>query len=182
MLTPMFSWLSKFVQHPARIGAVAPSSASLARLMTDELKPNSRVLELGPGSGAITPFILERLSSPSQLTLIEIDHDFAERCKKTFAGTNVIEGDIVNILTQQNATYDAIISGIPFAAMGKERAEEIFKLIRDHLTPGGQFIMFQYSTRTLGEVKNVFGNTHVRFTPWNLPPAFVFFATREDKK
>lgn len=174
----MFSWLAKFVRHPRRVGAVAPSSASLGRLMTRDIRPTERVLELGPGTGAITPFILERLDGPGRLTMIEIDPDFAAECRARFPGANVIRGDIADILARDAESYDVIVSGIPFAAMEKSRAEDIFRLIRDRLADGGRFVMFQYSKRTLKEIERVFGDVEIRFTPWNVPPAFVYVARK----
>lgn len=179
----MLLWLKKLAKNPAVIGSVAPSGPSLAKLMTKDIPANARVLELGPGEGAITQQILKKLTSPSQLELIEFDHDLGQICRSKFPGVNVHHGDVEDFLSsnkvpstkyQVHQTWDFIVSGIPFAAMDKAKRHNIFVQIRDHLNSGGSFIMFQYSTTTLKEIKDVFGNAKVEFTPLNVPPAFVF--------
>ncbi len=49
-------FLSHFRKSPRTVGAIAPSSQRLARTMLDGLAwgPDTRVVELGPGTGAVT--------------------------------------------------------------------------------------------------------------------------------
>ncbi len=56
-------FLTHFRKSPRTVGAIAPSSQQLARKMLDglELEPGTRVVELGPGTGAITGEIDRRL-------------------------------------------------------------------------------------------------------------------------
>ena len=56
-------FLSHFRKSPRTVGAIAPSSQRLARAMLDglTLEPGSRVVELGPGTGAIKREIARRL-------------------------------------------------------------------------------------------------------------------------
>ena len=55
-------FLREWLAHPQRTGAVAPSSpklaAAMARWLPDD--PESFVLELGPGTGAVTQALLNR--------------------------------------------------------------------------------------------------------------------------
>jgi len=161
-------------RDPAGIGSVAPSGSALAKLMTRDIPAKARVLELGPGSGSVTEFILKRLDHPSRLTLIEADHEMHGICSSKFPGVTVQHGDVEDFLCADHMTYDFIISGIPFAAMDKAKRGRVFILIRDHLADGGAYIMFQYSTTTQGELKCIFGSVKTAFTPLNIPPAFVF--------
>jgi phospholipid N-methyltransferase len=177
----MFSWVAKFLKSPREIGAIAPSSPHLARLMASDIPPDAQVLELGPGTGVVTEHILSRLSSPGQLTLIERDADLSAMCAAGFPGVAVRTGDAEPLMLDNNETYDVIVSGIPFAAMDQAKRARLFRLIAERLRPGGRFIMFQYSTTTLDELKSLFGSVDVRFTPLNLPPAFVFVCRRERK-
>ncbi|MFA5186037.1 MAG: methyltransferase domain-containing protein [Patescibacteria group bacterium] len=170
----MLWWLKKLFKNPAGIGSIAPSAPALAKLMTSSLTPQARVLELGPGDGAITSEILKKLASPSQLELIEADHDLGDICSSKFPGVAVHHGDVEDFLRDRGDKFDFIISGIPFAAMDKEKRRRVFSQIKEHLNPDGSYVMFQYSTTTLKEIKDLFGNSKVDFTPLNVPPAFVF--------
>lgn len=174
----MTNWITRFLKAPQTIGSVAPSSDFLARLMTQDIVSNANVLELGPGDGAITQFIFPKLKSPSQLTLIELDAELATICRNRFQGATVITGDIEQLLADKKRTYDVIVSGIPFAALPKEKRLKLFRLIAQRLNLGGTFVMFQYSLTSKTELQHIFSNVETRFTPLNIPPAFVYAAKR----
>lgn len=149
--------------------------------MTQGIQPHFNVLELGPGTGAITKHIAHRLANLSQLTLIEIDPELASVCQHQFTGARIISEDAAAWLEADTTTYDIILSGIPFAVMNPERRQHVFELIAQRLNPDGRFIMFQYSTTTRNELRRIFENVSTTFTPFNLPPAFVF-QTNQYKK
>jgi phospholipid N-methyltransferase len=167
------NWLIKFFKSPRQIGSIAPSSKSLGKLMTKSLPQNARILELGSGSGSITECILSQISDPTLLTSVEADTELCLICQNKFPDITCYNQDIQEILSQEKS-YDFIISGIPFAAMQEKRRHQLFHLIHERLTPGGAFIMFQYSTLTRNELREIFDDLTTDFTPWNLPPAFVF--------
>lgn len=176
----MIFWLKKLFLNPVSIGAVMPSSPYLARLMAGFIPPHSTVLELGPGTGVITKEIAKRVPS-HKIQLIEYDADLAATCKKQFPDISVLTGDAETILTHSTEVYSAIISGIPFGAMDKEKTKRLFHLIHTHLAPGGIFIMFQYSWITYRALQKEFGQVKTSFTPWNVPPAFVYRAKKQEE-
>jgi phospholipid N-methyltransferase len=141
--------------------------------MARNIKPDAKVLELGSGSGALTANIIPKLADPKQLTCVELDQELTQICQNKFPDIRIITADIQSVLEQENS-YDIIISGIPFAAMEPARRQQIFELIKQRLQPDGKFIMFQYSIYTRRELQQIFGNLKTDFTPWNIPPAFVF--------
>ena len=56
-------------------------------------QPGQPMLEIGPGLGALTQPLVERLG---QLTVVELDRDLAERLRKQ-KNLIVIESDILNV-------------------------------------------------------------------------------------
>lgn len=158
-----------------------PSSPYLARLMANYIPPGSTVLELGPGTGVITKEIIKRVPQHN-IQLVEYDADLADTCKKHFPDISVLTGDAENMLANSTKQYSAIISGIPFGAMEKEKMKRLFHLIHTHLAPGGIFIMFQYSWITYRELQQEFGQVKTSFTPWNIPPAFVYTAKKKEER
>lgn len=62
-----------------------------------EVGPEDRVVEIGPGGGALTEEILKR--NPAQLYLVEIDPEWAEYLKKRF-------GDRVKVFNADATTFD----------------------------------------------------------------------------
>jgi len=173
------NWLIKFFKSPREIGSVAPSSPRLAKLMVSKIPSNAQVLEIGPGSGAITERLIKRLARPEQLTTVETDAEFVCILSQRFPGANVVQDDAERVLSQTDRSYDFIVSGIPFAGMTADKRARMFSLIRDRLKPGGAFIMFQYSILTRGELKKLFSSVKTDFTPLNVPPAFVFTCTKQ---
>ena len=56
-------------------------------------RPDQRLIEIGPGRGAITQPLLERCG---RLTVIELDRDLAQRLRRT-PGLEVIEADVLEV-------------------------------------------------------------------------------------
>ncbi|MGH8513616.1 MAG: class I SAM-dependent methyltransferase, partial [Gammaproteobacteria bacterium] len=84
------SWLD----NPAVAGAVSPSGRSLARMMARYVDPHKGgpVVELGPGTGAITEALLARGIAPGRLFLVEFDPGFCKLLRRRFPGVHVIKG------------------------------------------------------------------------------------------
>lgn len=144
--------------------------------MAKQIPTEGRFLELGPGTGSLTRGILKRIKDPNQLTLVEMDPYMAETCRTSFPGLRILEGDALDILRNDKQEYDAIVSGIPFAALPKRMRHPLFVEIAKHLKPNGTFVMFQYSLLTRRELNDYFETVSTKYTPFNLPPAFVFVA------
>src|SRR3981189_2360054 len=77
--------------NPRSVGAIAPSGANLASLITSEITAASGpVLELGPGTGVFTEARLERGVRESDLTLIEYGSDFMRLLQARFPRARVL--------------------------------------------------------------------------------------------
>jgi hypothetical protein len=69
---------------------------------------------------------------------------------------------------------DYIISGIPFSTIDAPLREQILRKTHDVLEPGGAFLVYQFSTRVLQDLRRVFGYVGRKFQPWNVLPAHLF--------
>src|SRR5262245_50541818 len=74
-------FLSHFRKNPRTVGAIAPSSQRLARAMVEglDLTSGTKVVELGPGTGAITGEIARRLPPGASCLAIDINPVFSSR-------------------------------------------------------------------------------------------------------
>src|SRR5438105_915038 len=83
------SWLD----NPGIAGAVSPSGRFLARMMARYVDPRKAgpIVELGPGTGAITEALLARGIAPGRLFLVEFDPSFCELLTRRFARAHVIK-------------------------------------------------------------------------------------------
>ncbi|MGA2788334.1 MAG: rRNA adenine N-6-methyltransferase family protein, partial [Verrucomicrobiota bacterium] len=88
-------FLREWFADPQRTGAVAPSSPHLAAAMARWLPfdPESYVLELGPGTGAVTQALIERGLREDRLVAIENNPKLARLLHRRFPRARIITGD-----------------------------------------------------------------------------------------
>lgn len=80
-----------------------------------DIQPNERVLEIGPGKGALTKFILQETSD---LTVIEFDRNNCAILKEKFPGLNIVNRDFLkydmNELARNPDQKLRVIGNIPY--------------------------------------------------------------------
>ena len=177
MRPTILSFLKALFNNPRSIGAVIPSSHYLAESMTQCISQSETglILELGPGTGAITKGILKSGISATQLTVLEISPQFAEQLKKNFPDITVIQGNATQLSKHvENKKFDTIISSLPLRSLPKADLEKILQEIPKVLSQQGKFIQFTYAI--FGREKFLPENYQLEktFIEWrNVPPARV---------
>ncbi len=179
-------FLRSWIADPLRVAAIAPSSESLARLITKEVLPcNGSVLELGPGTGVFTKALLVRGVHEKDITLVEFDERFAARLQDRFPQARVVHMD-ASRLAKHNlypaANVNAVISALPLLTMSPKKMMSILSAAFDCLRPAGSFYQFTYAPycpvpRPLLERLGLRA-TRIGGTVRNLPPAAVYRITR----
>ena len=171
-----------FFRHPRMLGSIVPSSRFLIKQLLEPINwGRARVIvEYGPGVGGITAEVLRRLRADATLIAIEMNPDFVSYLESAFTDKRlrVIEGSAVSVdEILRRCGYmraDYIISGIPFSTIPAPLRERILNKTRDMLEPGGAFLVYQFSTRVLRDLKRTFGYVARRFEPLNVLPAHLF--------
>ena len=185
-------FLRKFLRAPIQIGAVAPSSAGLAELITADigLEQACSVVELGPGTGAFTGAIERRLRPDVTLLAVEVDPVFARTVQERFPRVRVVNGPaerLLDYLDGQAGTVDCIVSGLPWAIFPAHQQTCILNAILAALRPGGWFNTFTYVQSAWARPGRRFRRlleasfssvTRTRVIWRNLPPAFVYRCRR----
>jgi phospholipid N-methyltransferase len=146
-------FLRHFRKSPRTVGAIAPSSRRLACAMLDGLALEAgqrvRVVELGPGTGAVTAEIAQRLPGDAVCLAIDVDPVFSARVAAKWPRIDSIcDGAerLVEIAAARGVLpVDHIISGLPFASLPSATARAIADAIAASLRPGGTFTTFQYA-------------------------------------
>lgn len=176
-----FEFLRESFRNLRSTGSVAPSSRFLCRAIVGKIDPefSKTVVELGPGDGVITRYILERLKPDTRLIIFEINEVFVEKIRATFNDSRltVIHDSAENMgLHFKNLgieTVNYFVSGIPFIMLPESLADDITGECIRYLSPKGKFIQFHYSPFMLGFYRRIFGKVEIEVVPLNIPPALV---------
>jgi phospholipid N-methyltransferase len=171
-----------FFRHPRMLGSIVPSSRFLIKQLLEPINwGRARVIvEYGPGVGGITAEVLRRMRPDGTLIAIEMNPDFVTYLRRAItdprlqvvAGSAAEVEEILGRFGVQRADY--IISGIPFSTIPAPVRELILRKTHDVLEPGGAFLVYQFSTRVLQDLKRIFGYVGRKFEPLNVLPAHLF--------
>ncbi|MFI9564428.1 class I SAM-dependent methyltransferase [Streptomyces rishiriensis] len=186
------SMTTEFLRRPLMTGAVAASSRRLAYAMTTSvgLERARTVVELGPGTGVFTDAVLARLAPEARLVAVELNPVLAARLSATRRDTRltVVQGSAAELAAAVGEPVEAVISGLPWTVMPRERRGHILDAVTEVLVPGGRFTTFAYvhaawtppARDFTAELGRRFDRLERSTVVWrNLPPAFVHRATRK---
>ena len=168
-----------FLANPRQVGAVLPTSRWAVRDMLGMANlPQARcVVEIGAGTGAYTAQILERLNPDARFLAFEIDPDLSDALSERFDDPRlrVINDSAANIEDYlDGAKVDVIISAVPFTSLPENAKQDIFGEVAQVLAPEGVMVQIQYSTVMQEEFTQRFASVRRRFSPINVPPAFLY--------
>jgi phosphatidylethanolamine/phosphatidyl-N-methylethanolamine N-methyltransferase len=174
-------FLRSWIEKPLHMGAVMPSSKLLARTMAQYVDVDSKgpVIELGPGTGAITNALLEHGVDQKRLVLVEYNPGFCALLRDRYPQARVVQGDAYALRDSLGDLLDApasaVVSGLPLVT--KPMLTRL-KLIRDAflaLAPGAPFVQFTYSVAPPIPKSLPGVSTEASERIWmNLPPARVW--------
>ncbi|MDZ4838482.1 MAG: methyltransferase domain-containing protein [Bacteroidota bacterium] len=165
-----------------KVGAIAPSSAQLVKLMTKNInyKTANVIVEFGAGTGAVTKALLQNMRSESKLIVFELNQSFMSYLKANFIDSRIIwvtdsAEQLPQILERIGCIQvDAIISSLPLSIFPEQLRTEIIHNAKTTLTPDGLYVQFQYSLHALSLLKKNFTQVELSCTPFNIPPAVVY--------
>ncbi len=150
-------FLREYLSAPSSVGAVSPSSESLARALAEPYaaaaKPAS-VLEVGAGTGAVTRHLGRILRPTDQLDICELSSAFVDVLNAevlsdpTFdrarneSRVRLIAGRVQDLPGEH--VYDFIISGLPLTAFSPADVDSVLATLRRLLKPDGVLSYFEY--------------------------------------
>jgi phosphatidylethanolamine/phosphatidyl-N-methylethanolamine N-methyltransferase len=174
-------FLRSWIEKPLHMGAVMPSGRVLARTMAQYVDIDSKgpVVELGPGTGAITNALIEHGVDQRRLVLVEYNPGFCALLRNRYPHAKVVQGDAYalreSLSDALSMPASAVVSGLPLVT--KPMLTRL-KLIRDAflaLAPGAPFIQFTYSVAPPIPKSLPGVSTEASERIWmNLPPARVW--------
>lgn len=177
-----WSFFKAFLNERQRIGAIAPTSASVGRRMAQlgGIENARRVVEFGAGTGPITAQILKALPADARMWAYEIHPPFVEHLRSTITDPRFTvlaeSAEHVRELRASEAPegFDAIICSIPFSLLPPPVTSGILAAAAQALRPGGVFVALQYHPTYLRPImREHFEHVSRTFYPWNLPPTLL---------
>ena len=158
-----------------------PSSKVLARTMAAYVDPNSKgpVVELGPGTGAVTQALVDRGIDPARLVLVEFNPSFCRMLRARYPAATVVQGDAYRLRHLLETTLrepaDAIVSGLPLVTKPMRTRMRLISEAMALLRPGAPFVQFTYAM--VPPIPKGLTGIRAEASPliWlNLPPARVW--------
>src|SRR5262245_37533048 len=137
------------------VGAVMQSGRFLARAIASELRGCNgqiRVLEVGPGTGALTWEIVRYIRPQDQFDIVELNAGFVSALRHRFQHdwhfrrvtdrTRILHMPVQDLAGSQ--LYDVVISGLPLNSFPPELVQSIFRSFTRLIRPGGVLSFFEY--------------------------------------
>ncbi len=149
------AFLKEFPRSFETTGALAPSSLGLARELSKCLQDRQtpcRILEVGPGTGAVTSELVRHVSPGDDIELVELNERFVEILQRRFENEQHFRDvrDQVKIWTKGveelslEKPFDIIICGLPFNGFPTALVKRIFRHMIKLVRPGGELTFFEY--------------------------------------
>jgi phosphatidylethanolamine/phosphatidyl-N-methylethanolamine N-methyltransferase len=148
------AFLTQFVRNYQTTGAVIPSGRALGAALCRHVGNGApqRILEAGPGTGAVTGCLIERMRAEDELWLVELNPTFAAHLRDAFRQRpsfraaadrcHLIEGSIQAL--GQERYFDLIVSGLPLNNFSPGSVRAILEAYATLLKPAGVLSFFQY--------------------------------------
>jgi len=173
------------MQGPKTVGSIVPTSSITAKKMASVINLNSGlpVLELGPGTGAITKAILGRGVKPERLVAVEYSTDFYNHLVRLYPGVHFINGDAFDLDTTLGAlkgqTFDSVVSAVPLLNFPMQARIALLESLLDRMPSGRPVVQISY-----GPVSPIIARPeryhiqHFDFIVRNIPPAQLWIYRR----
>ena len=162
-LTDHGLFLKEFRRTFHTTGAILPSGPGLARALAryvappkssagDAPQPARRILEVGPGTGAVTRRIIQQMGDEDRLDLVELNDEFVARLRDRLQNEPMMRDvadrtDIIHLPIQEvegEHIYDVAVSGLPLNNFAVEDVDTILATFRRLLKPEGTLSFFEY--------------------------------------
>jgi phosphatidylethanolamine/phosphatidyl-N-methylethanolamine N-methyltransferase len=160
-------FLREFRRTFESTGAVLPSGAALGKalahfvredpspcplLVGEGAKVGRRILEVGPGTGAVTGHIVAALRDGDQLELVERNDDFVARLRDRLQHDEKLAAHADRITLHhagveelsEDRPFDVIVSGLPLNNFSVAFVSQVVDKLSRLLATGGTLSFFEY--------------------------------------
>jgi phospholipid N-methyltransferase len=155
MLSEHRLFLSEFVRSFRTTGAILPSGGALCRALVGAVREQpgpKRILEVGPGTGAVTRYLIEAMHPADRLVLVEINERFVAHLRDRFVRdprfrqaaerTEIVHRAVADLPSDDR--YDVIVSALPLNNFSCSDVESLLTTMLGLLGNGGTLSFFEY--------------------------------------
>jgi len=175
-----FQFFLNYLKDPQGVAAIAPSSRFVAARVFKHIPSTTKtIVEYGPGNGAITIPLLDKMPTKCKLIAIEKNSDFVNSLKKiTDTRLRVVHGFAQDCRKYCKKT-DIILSALPFNAFPDKLRHHILAETAKNMGRNSKFIIYLQYTRVLRNyLPKYFKKIEHEFEWRNIPPAHLFICTK----
>jgi phospholipid N-methyltransferase len=178
-----FQYLRQFIKDKNVASLLPTSSFAVKRAFKPvDFKKYKVIVEYGPGEGAFTRQLLNRMAPDAHLIAIETNTQMVHALRgMKDERLTVVNDSAENILTILNGLglehADCVVSGIPFTFLKRPQRETIVRRTREALNDNGMFIVYQNSFYAVKYLEKEFNGIKKDFEPRNIPPLFIMRCT-----
>jgi phospholipid N-methyltransferase len=153
-------FLREFRRTFESTGAVLPSGPALGHALAHFVREGAshpsgagrRILEVGPGTGAVTGHIVRALRPGDELELVERNDDFVVRLRERLQTDEMLRPSADRITLHhagveelsEDRPFDVIVSGLPLNNFSIAFVEQLLGKLSRLLAPGGTLSFFEY--------------------------------------
>jgi phospholipid N-methyltransferase len=149
------TFLNEFLRNYETTGSIIPSGRALAGALCRHVGQGpapQRILEAGPGTGAVTAAIVEHLRPDDHLWMVELNPAFAAHLRTAFKENppflrvadrcHLVEGSVQEL--EDDGQFDVVVSSLPLNNFSSETVRLILETYSRLLKPSGVLSFFQY--------------------------------------
>jgi phosphatidylethanolamine/phosphatidyl-N-methylethanolamine N-methyltransferase len=146
----------EFLRNFHTTGAILPSGRRLSAALVSFVREHSprprRILEVGPGTGAVTRRIIAAMGPADRIDMVELNGAFVDQLNRRFAVEPAFKVAAANARVLHcpvedlppGDCYDLIVSGLPLNNFAVADVQRILDTLMARLVPGGTLSFFEY--------------------------------------
>lgn len=152
-LAEIKTFLSVWFKAPRTVGAILPTGVTSGKKIAALIDHTSGlpVLEIGPGTGAITRQILSSGTHSANLVALEVEPTFIQALRERFPGIRVVQGNAFDLSSTFSrhgpVQFDTIISAIPLVTHPVEKRLGFLRQALALLPAGRPLVIISYSRK-----------------------------------
>jgi phospholipid N-methyltransferase len=149
-------------------------------------KEDGTLVELGPGDGVFTKYILKQMTPASRIIVLETNKSFIDELEKIADPRLTVlhqkaEELISALKNMRIQSVDYVLSGIPFSFLKPKQRLQLLHDIAQVLKLEGKAIIYQISPLLIPYIQKIFPHRKYSLAWQNIPPLTVFEAWKHSK-